>query len=219
MLTNHIVILNNKERGDNLKKIVSSLLTLMLILFMGTVYAADEYSFDLEYIGKIETNVEKDATVTLTGVNGPAYTNVRIKVDVTGPATPQVYAYDSTGTKYDIVEIGYWGPPDGFAVQGSFTNRTPVKATFPKAGEYSITLSLIDIANSNNVITTRTIQLEVSDVEETNTTNPEQNVVENNEITEIPKTGWSFGEMLILVASILVIGIVGYLVYNKKLKI
>ena len=210
-----------------MKKIIPTLLILMLILFMGVAYAADEYSFDLEYTGKIETNVEKDASVTLTGVNGPAYTNVRIKVDVTGPATPTAYAYDSAGTKYDIIQEGYWGPASGFAVQGSFTNRTPIKATCPKAGEYNITLSLIDIANANNIITSRTITIEVSDVEETNnntttnTTTPTENIVENTTnttITEIPKTGWSFGEIAILVISILAIGITGYLVYTKKIK-
>lgn len=198
-----------------MKKIVCYILACMLIFFAGTVYAADEYSFDLEYTGKVEVGVEKDAAVTLTGVNGTAYTNVRIKVDITGPATPKLLAYDSNGTQHDIAQIGFWGPPSGFAVQGNFTNRTPVKATFTKAGEYEITLSLIDVANSNNVITTKTIKIEVSDVETLNT----NNTVENNTITEIPKTGLSFGEMSVILGTILLVVIGGCWLYQKKAKI
>ena len=203
-----------------MKKLLSTLLALMLILFMGTVYAAEEYTFDLEYQGRIEAGVEKDASVTLTGVDGTLHSKVRIKVDISGPATPTIYAYDSNGTKFDIAEIGYWGPPDGFAVQGSFTNRTPVKATFPKAGEYNITLSLIDLENANNVITTKTIKVEVSDVEQAAPTeNIIQNEIENNTIEEIPKTGLSYGEMSTLLVSIIAVGVIGYMVYQKKLKV
>lgn len=115
------------------KKILPILIICMLTLLTTFVYAADEYSFGLEYEGKIIAGEEKAANVTLVGNNAPAHTNVRIKVDITGPATPKLIAYDSAGTKHDIAEIGYWGPPDGFAVQGTFENKTPITATFDKA--------------------------------------------------------------------------------------
>ena len=60
----------------------------------GTVYAAEGYTFSLEYTGKIEVGVEKDAVVKLIGTNGTTYTNVRIKVDIEGPAKPKILAYD-----------------------------------------------------------------------------------------------------------------------------
>jgi len=187
---------------------------MLLCVFTVSVYAADEYTFDLEYQGAIVVNEEKDAAVTLTGVNGPTYTNVLIKVNIEGPATPKLLAYDSTGTEYDIAQLGSWGPPSGFAVQGSFTNRTPIRATFTKAGEYKFTVSLVDLNNSNAIITSREFTLQVSDVEDTTTNNTITNT--ENTVTEIPKTGLSFGEMIMPIMAIVSIILVGTIVAKKK---
>ena len=84
-----------------MKKIILPVIVCMLVLFTGTVYAADEYSFDLEYTGRIEVGVEKDAVVTLTGVNGPTYTNVRIKVDITGPSIPKMFGVNQRANAMD----------------------------------------------------------------------------------------------------------------------
>lgn len=200
-----------------MKKTVSILLAFVLIFFVGSVYAADEYAFNLEYVGDVIVNEEKDAAVTLTGTNGTLYTNVRIKVDIEGPATPQLIAYDSNGTKFDIAQLGYWGPDVGFAVQGDFTNRTPIKATFTKAGDYKITLSLINVASNNSVITTKEITVTVKDIEK-----PAENVIENvteNNVAEIPKTGASYEDMAFLAVAILAIIYIAYKIYFKKYKV
>ncbi len=104
-----------------MKKIIS-LLLVMLVLFSITnnIYAADEYSFDLKYVGEIIQDEPKDAVVLLTGINGPTYSNVRIKVDITGPATPKLIAKDSEGNDIDVAQTKYWGPPEGFAVARKF---------------------------------------------------------------------------------------------------
>lgn len=197
-----------------------TLFLMLLFVFTVSVYAADEYTFGLEYQGAIVVNEEKDAAVTLTGVNGPTYTNVLIKVDIQGPETPKLLAYDSAGNEYDIAQIGSWGPPSGFAVQGDFTNRTPIRATFTKAGEYKITVSLVDLNNSNAVITSREFTLQVSDVEDTTTNNTitDNNTITNTEntVTEIPKTGLSFGEMIMPIMAIMAIILVGTIVAKKK---
>ena len=80
-----------------MKKTIAMLMTIMISISIlsGTVNAAEEYSFELEYTGEIIANEEKDAAVSLIGVNGTQYTNVRIKVEVTGPATPKLIATDS----------------------------------------------------------------------------------------------------------------------------
>ena len=148
-----------------MKKIVLPVLICCLLIAFATYsYAADGYTFGLEYEGTIKVNEAKNAKVQLIGTNGPTYTNVRIKVDIQGPSTPKLLATDSAGNEYDIAQLGYWGPDAGFAVQGTFTNVTPVTATFDKAGEYTITLSLIDVsANTNNaIITSRAIRLRSS---------------------------------------------------------
>ena len=198
-----------------MKKIVLPVLICCLLIAFATYsYAADGYTFGLEYEGTIKVNEAKNAKVQLIGTNGQTYTNVRIKVDITGPSKPTILAYDSTGVQHDIAQLGYWGPDAGFAVQGTFTNETPIVATFSTAGNYTIVLSLVNVASNNEVIATRSINLTVeaagtgntntvqntvntvgntigNTVENTlgNTVNNVVNNATNNTVTEIPKTG------------------------------
>ena len=204
-----------------MKKTITILMTIMISISIlsGTVNAAEEYNFELEYTGEIVANEEKDAAVSLIGVNGTQYTNVRIKVEVTGPATPKLIATDSLSNQIDIAQTGFWGPDGGFPIQGSFTNRTPIKATFPEAGNYSIRLSLIDLNNSNNEIAIKEIQIHVSEPE---TNAPTENTITGNTtentITEIPKTGLSYGEMgIYAICAVAIISIV-YRFYMKKIR-
>ena len=105
------------------------------------------------------------------------------------------------------------------------------------AGEYNITLSLIDVSNTsnNNVITTETITIEVSDVEQpdtgttggtnggttggTATDNTTNNSGEGNAIQEIPKAGMSYAEMIIWVATLLVAISAGYIIFQRKVSV
>ncbi len=189
-----------------MKKVLSFIMILaILFCSVSPVLAADEYSFDLQYTGNLVKNVEKDAVVLLTGVGGTLHTSVQIKVEITGPATPKILATDTTGVEHDIAQTGIWGPVSGFAVQGDFVNKTPIKATFVEEGNYSIKLSLIDLANANAVITTKTFDLQVYE-----DTVPENNVVdntvvENNMIEELPKTGTSIWEYVAYVAILTVV--------------
>lgn len=165
-------------------------------------YAVDEYSFDLQYNGTIVKNVEKQAVAVLTGVNGTPHSNVRIDFDITGPATPELLAIDSYGAELNIAQIGYWGPVGGFPVGGSFINPTTIRATFPEEGNYTITLKLVDVANANAVITSRTFNLEVF---EDQTNIPANTIVPANKIEELPKTGISIFDGMLYVASLGVI--------------
>lgn len=198
-----------------MKKIFTLLLVFLFsfTFLFNFVYAANEYTFDIDYEGQIVVNQEKDATVELIGVDGPTYSNVRIKVDIEGPATPKIYAFDSQGTKIDIAETGYWGPADGFSVTGTFTNTTPIKATFSEAGTYVIKLSLINVQNANAVIATRDITIDVSATAETDEDKDNLTEEENNTVNEIPKTGRSVEEYAgigIVCVAIVLIGIVAY---------
>lgn len=199
-----------------MKKLLSFIMIFTIVLCsVSVVFAQDEYSFDLQYTGTIVKNVEKDAVVLLTGVNGTVHTNVQIKVDITGPATPKILATDSTGTEYDIAQLGYWGPPSGFAVGGDFVNRTPIKATFVEEGSYTIKLSLVDLANGNAVITTKTFDIEV--YEDVPGGNVIGNAVEENTIEELPKTGTSVVEyVMYIIAIVLIISIIGMYLNRRK---
>lgn len=210
-----------------MKKICIALLSIIVLFYTGTVYAVDGYSFELQYEGEIKENEAKQGKVLLVGVNAPTHAKVRIKVDITGPATPKILANDSLGNTLDIAQIGYWGPDTGFAVSGTFTNTTPITATFPKAGAYSIKLSLIDLENSNNVIATKEVQINVKKETpitppaegNTNTVNnviPANNTIVNNEITEIPKTGISIWEYVGYTLVVVAILTGGYLLVRKR---
>lgn len=198
-----------------MKKILSCTIAFVIISLCSLSFAADEYSFDLQYTGDVITNEEKSANVLLVGVNGTLYNNVRIKVDIAGPSTPKIMATDSSGNNLDIAQIGYWGPDVGFPVQGSFTNNTPIKATFNTKGEYTIRLSLIDVNNSN-IITTREFKINVIEpLTENNVI--ENNVIQNN-ISEIPKTGISVLEYSMYTIFIIVIAFVVYAMSKKRYK-
>ena len=203
-----------------MKKIFSFILVFSIIFCSaGCVFAADEYTFDLQYTGNVVKNVEKNANVLLVGVNGTTYTNVQIKVDISGPATPKLLATDSSGIEYDIAQLGYWGPAAGFAVQGDFTNTTPIKATFTESGQYTITLSLINLATNNSVITSKVFTIDVLN-EETpptnNTIGNTNNIASNNVVTELPKTGTSISEYLVYFFTIGTIFLVSAIYLNKR---
>lgn len=202
-----------------MKKLFSFMLIFSIIfLTTGTVFAADEYSFDLQYSGTVIKNVEKDAKVLLVGVNGKLYSNVQIKVDITGPATPKILATDSSGVEHDIAKLGYWGPESGFTVQGDFTNTTPIKATFPEAGKYTIVLTLVDLSNDNSIITAKSFDVNVSNEEtppaiNNNTTS---NIVNNTTIEELPQTGTSIGEYIVYFCIIGSIFLACTVYFNKR---
>jgi len=214
-----------------MKKLLSFITVFAIILCsFNAVFAQDEYSFDLQYTGTVVKNQEKSANVLLVGKSAPVHTNVRIKVDITGPATPKILATDSLGNELDIAQLGYWGPDAGFTVGGDFTNTTPIKATFTEEGSYTITLSLIDVANGNAVITSKGFNIEVfEDTAGGNTvggnnivmdnaiSNVLGNNMTNNTIQELPQTGTSVIDYAMYVMSLtIVLAIVGIYLNRRK---
>lgn len=199
-------------------KKISLILTLILVFTMSFsfLYAAQEYTFEIQYEGDIVENVKKDAKVLLIGKNGTLHENALIRVSVSGPGTPTILATDSANNEYDIAKLGTWGPPSGFPVRGDFTNVTPVRATFPVAGVYTIKLDLIDANNNQTVYTTKTINLTIvkEKIEDENGTKQEE-----NEITTLPQTGRTYGEYLIYaIAGIFLISFIIFL-FKKKCRV
>ncbi len=204
-----------------MKKILSLVTILAIILCTGANVYAVGYSFDLQYEGTVVKNVAKDAKVLLIGEAAPTYATVRIKVDITGPVTPEILATDSNGTQINIAQLGHWGPTSGFPVQGDFVNTTPIIATFPEEGTYKITLSLIDLANANNVIETKTFEIEVFEdlpmVEDVNSIVDANNVtIDNNVVEELPKTGTSILDYVLYIGTLLLILTAGIAYIKRK---
>lgn len=95
-----------------------------------------------------------------------------------------------------------------------FTNTTPIKATFPEAGKYTITLSLINLENNNNVITTNSFEVNV-----TSNALVENNTIDNgiNNVEELPKTGVSIWEYVLCFVGVgIVLSIAGMYINRKK---
>lgn len=187
-----------------MKKVLFFTLFIFIVIASTVIYATSAgdnkgYSFKIDYEGEIQANVAKKANVSLVGTNATPYQNVRIKVDIEGPATPEILAVDSLGVTYNIAQIGYWGPDAGFAVGGTFENVTPVTITYPKAGTYVTTLSLVDVSSGETVITSEKFTATVVDKPVV------ANNVVNNTIDEIPQTGVSIWTYIALAVAIIAI--------------
>lgn len=198
------------------KLIICIILVLLMTSIYVYTYAQTELAFEINYDGVVTKGEEKDVKIVLAGTNATAYTNVRVNVTITGPATPKLIATDSAGQSIDIATIGYWGPETGFPVQGTFQNTTPVKATFPESGDYTIKLDLVDLQNASTVLATKTEAITVLSSDVTNTI---QNTIDNTmqNVQELPKTGTSVVEYgLYFIVGALILYCV-YIINKKKI--
>lgn len=198
-------------------KIVSITLALLLMITTACYAAIDNtIHFDISYEGEVKVNEEKETLIILAGDNTPLHSNVRVKVDIEGPAKPKLLATDSLGTEIDIADWGYWGPEAGFAIQGTFTNETPVKATFTEAGSYTITLSLLDVQNANDILAQKAVTLQVKADTPTTIVNEIVNEIVEEPAPELPKTGTSLIEYTIYAIILLIIIYLGYQIKERR---
>lgn len=201
------------------KKVFLIVFVLALVIFATSIYAAgDNFQFAINYTGNIVQGEAKDAVVVLEGTDAIVYSNALIKVElVSGPSTPKITAKDTSGIEHNIMELGYWGPPEGFTVGNTFKNETPVVATYSNPGTYVIRLSLIDKNSSDRII----VSQEFTQVVEAAQVNPEpsENIVvneTNNVVEEIPQTGTSIWTYLVIIVAIACIIYGGNLIIKKQ---
>ena len=181
------------------------------------VKAANELEFELKYYGDVVINETKDASVILRGTNATTYSNVRVKVEVSGPGTPKLIAKDTNNLEFDLAQTGYWGPDQGFPVAGTFENETPIKATFNVAGTYTIKLSLVNMQASEAEIISKTYTIEVlEDATNVNEIEEEPTVDNNteNEVDKLPQTGTGIIEYIAYITIILALIIFVYYKMN-----
>ena len=181
------------------------------------VKAANVLEFELKYDGDVVINETKDASVILRGTNATTYSNVRVKVEVSGPGTPKLIAKDTNNLEFDLAQTGYWGPDQGFPVAGTFENETPIKATFNVAGTYTIKLSLVNMQASEAEIISKTYTIEVlEDATNVNEIEEEPTVDNNteNEVDKLPQTGTGIIEYIAYITIILALIIFVYYKMN-----
>ena len=212
-----------------MKKVLCMMMMFILMFFMVMpVFAAeDDYTFNLEYTGTFTKGVQKDMNIVLTGgKSSTPYTNAKIKVSVTGPARPVILARDNQDTQYNLMYLAY--PNAGLQINSETNNVTNIQATFPEAGTYKITLSLVNADSSDTVIVTKEFSIQVYEEEDL----PENNIIDNavsdnnidnntvnNTLSELPKTGTSVIEYaMYIIAITLIISIVGIYLNKKRMK-
>lgn len=195
-----------------MKKLSCFIVTILFILSVISIQvnAAAELEFELKYDGDIVVNETKEGSVILRGTNASTYSNVRVKVDVEGPGTPKLIATDTNQQEFDLVDIKYWGPPDGFPVAGTFENETPIKATFPVAGTYTIKLTLVNMQASEAEIISKSFTVEVLE----DATNINEVNEPENEVEKLPQTGNSTMEYVMYIA--IVTALVIFVSYKIK---
>lgn len=132
-----------------------------------------DYDIALNYTGDVIKDEKKDMKIVVSSSMGKNYEHTRIIAKATTPsgATVNLFATDSQGLEHDIIQSG-WGDADGNSIGGvNVRKELEVRGLFSIAGDYSITLSLIDRDNSDAKIVSKTFTIAV--LEEAKPTEPE----------------------------------------------
>lgn len=135
----------------------------LLIPNVSNAMSSHGYSVKLEY-NRIVAGTATEATAILKSSNSDMnYERVRVNFSVSGPGDVEILGYEEgSSTPIDITNIGYWGPKEGFPLyMGEYENRTRIVATFSAPGEYTLTMELVDMDNSQAVIASETYNLKV----------------------------------------------------------
>jgi len=125
----------------------------------------ENYTVRLSYSGAIVEKEAKDMTITIASAMGRYYDHARLVGEATTPsgATVQLLATDEGQLEHDIIDSG-WGDASGYEIGGKDVNQVlQAQAIFSEAGEYTITLSLIDRDNGDVAIASTTSLLNVSE--------------------------------------------------------
>lgn len=93
---------------------------------------------------------------------------------------------------------------------GTFENETPIKATFPVAGTYTIKLTLVNMQASEAEIISKSFTVEVLE----DATNVNEVNEPENEVEKLPQTGNSTVEYVMYIA--IVAALVIFVSYKIK---
>lgn len=193
-----------------------------------------DYELNLQYDGEIVKNQEKEITITTSSEMGKYYDHARLIAEVTTQTggTVTLIGIDEQQMKHDLIQSG-WGDPSGYKIGGKVEQVLKFTGLFTEAGDYQITLKLIDRDSSDTSIVEKTFNIKV--VEEstaedennnTNTGNNTENTTDNitnsteeqekvEELPkELPKTGINYTGIVI---ALIVLAILIYFTkYRKK---
>ena len=189
-----------------------------------------DYTIKLEAEGEIVKGKEKAMTLSYGSTMGKPYEHARLVASATTPAgaTVKLLATDTQDLEHDIIQSG-WGDAQGYKIGGKDVSQVlQTRATFSDAGEYTITLKLIDRDNGDQVIAEQAIPFQVleketeitppvQEPETPQTPAPEESETETQpeeKPSKLPKTGANIYGPAIGVVAILFIS---YLAVTKKI--
>ncbi len=184
-----------------------------------------DYTLKLEHTGEIVKDEEKAMNLSYASPMGHYYEHARLVAESTTPAgaTVQLLANDQSNLEHDIIQSG-WGDAQGFKIGGKDVLQSlQTRAIFSQAGDYTITLKLIDRDNSDQVISQASFAFTVQEIatpvppqtnEPTVNETPEVEEVKPEETPKkLPKTG---SNLYIPILVILMVLVSSYVYYNKK---
>ena len=124
--------------------------------------------FETTENGMVKNFVETGLTsITSSVTKGTKdYSNVRFQVTVTNAEgigekdAIQLIAKDTNNNYWDVAELGFWGPAEGFALADASTAFYIVSDT---AGQYTVKVDLVDLADNNKVLASDTGVITVTD--------------------------------------------------------
>lgn len=144
----------------------------------------EDYEFAFDYTGDVIANEEKDIKITVSSALGKSYEHTRIIASTVEPndGTVKLLATDAQTLEHDIIQNG-WGSASGDPIGGkNVSKELSIKGIFSVAGEYTITLKLIDRDNSDVVIASDDFTVAVK---EKSTAQPDNNNNNTNTNTNI----------------------------------
>ena len=198
-----------------------------------------DYTFSLTYTGDIIENEEKEMKLSYSSPMGRYYEHARLVAEATTPdgASVRLVGIDESQLEHDIIQSG-WGDAQGYKIGGKdVVQELAVAGLFSDAGNYSITLKLIDRDSSDAIIAQQKFDFTVLEAaavvppttpEEGNEEEivpPEEEIKQPEEIVDnepevTPSVLPSTGLNLYIVVAILIVAIASIgLIKNTKQKI
>lgn len=201
-----------------------------------------DYELNLEYEGEIIKDKETEITITTSSEMGKYYDHARLIAEVSTQTggTVTLIGIDEQQLEHDLIQSG-WGDPSGYKIGGKVNQVLKFTGLFTEAGEYQITLKLIDRDSSDASIVEKSFNINVAEketVEDNENNNEDNNNNSNNGTTEnkpnnstdstinnpqkeenlpqeLPKTGINYTGIIV---AIIVLTILIYFTQFKKKK-
>lgn len=159
--TDFKVTLQNLKNGQTFEVIDNIENPIEIPVIVEPVYT--DYKIALSYDGTIEPEEEKEMKLTITSDMGQNYTNTKIYASVISPidGNAELLANDSEGKEFNFLEEG-WGGENGEPIGGKdIVKSLDLRGIFSKEGEYTITIKLVDLNNSDYTIASKIFDVKV----------------------------------------------------------